>query len=177
MKHLEQTVATYVYSLCNVCNILIYFCNIHMKHLQYTSETSETLKTYACNMRWSGGCQRPSIHLGAGTSLPFLPMGEVDGGVGAGLPRPPKAQAHAFATSPFATGKVDGHEAMRDGRAGRCRRARDKAAKGGCSAYGEWPGAGKASGTVFFVEKGTKGARRSAGTLRPSYHYRVQNAS
>ena len=37
---------------CNICNIPIYFCNIHSKHLQHTSETSETIETYACNMRF-----------------------------------------------------------------------------------------------------------------------------
>jgi hypothetical protein len=37
-------------TLCYICNILIYFCNIHMKHLQHTSGTSETLEAYACNM-------------------------------------------------------------------------------------------------------------------------------
>jgi hypothetical protein len=31
-----------------MCNILIYFSNIHTKHLQYTSETFEIC---ACNMR------------------------------------------------------------------------------------------------------------------------------
>jgi hypothetical protein len=45
MKYLEQTLATYVYSNCNICSILIYFCNIHMKHFQHTSKTSETLAT------------------------------------------------------------------------------------------------------------------------------------
>ena len=35
---------TYVYSHCNIYNILIYFCNIHMKHLQRTSETSKTIE-------------------------------------------------------------------------------------------------------------------------------------
>jgi hypothetical protein len=34
-----------------MCNIPIYFSNIHTKHLQYTSETSETFEIYACNMR------------------------------------------------------------------------------------------------------------------------------
>jgi hypothetical protein len=34
-----------VYSNCNIYNIPIYFCNIHMKHFQHTSETSETLAT------------------------------------------------------------------------------------------------------------------------------------
>ena len=50
IKHLEQMLATYMYSHCNICNISIYFCKILMKHLQYTTETSETLETYACNM-------------------------------------------------------------------------------------------------------------------------------
>ena len=49
MKHLEQTLATYVYSHCSICNIPIYFCNTDIKHLQHTSETSET---YVCNMRF-----------------------------------------------------------------------------------------------------------------------------
>ena len=48
-----------MYSHCNICNIPIYFCNIHMKHLQHTSETSETLETYTCNMRFSvNPCRR-----------------------------------------------------------------------------------------------------------------------
>jgi hypothetical protein len=50
IKHLEHTLATYMYNHWIICNILIYFCNIHMKHLQHTSETSKTLETYACNM-------------------------------------------------------------------------------------------------------------------------------
>ena len=60
MKHLEQTLATYVYIHCNMCNITIYFCNIqmkhlqhiHTKHLQHTSETSEPIETYSYNMRF-----------------------------------------------------------------------------------------------------------------------------
>jgi hypothetical protein len=52
MKHLEQMFATYVYNYCNMCNIPIYFCNIHINHLQHTSEISETIETYACNMRF-----------------------------------------------------------------------------------------------------------------------------
>jgi hypothetical protein len=51
MKHLEQSLATYVYNYCNIYNIWIYFCNIHMKHLQHTSETFETFETDTCNMR------------------------------------------------------------------------------------------------------------------------------
>jgi hypothetical protein len=50
MKHLELSFVTYVYSHYNLCNIPIYFCNIHMKHLQHAYETPETLETYACNM-------------------------------------------------------------------------------------------------------------------------------
>ena len=53
MKHLEQTLATYMYSHCNICDISIYFCNIHTKHLQHTSETYEILKTYAFSKSWS----------------------------------------------------------------------------------------------------------------------------
>jgi hypothetical protein len=49
---LEHTLATYVYSLGNICNILVYFCNIHMKQLQRTSERSKTLETYAFKMRF-----------------------------------------------------------------------------------------------------------------------------
>jgi hypothetical protein len=47
MKYLKQTLATYMYSHCNIYNIPIYFCNIHMKHLQHTPRTSKTLETYA----------------------------------------------------------------------------------------------------------------------------------
>jgi hypothetical protein len=50
MKYWEQKLATYVYNYCNICNISIYFCNIHMKHLQHTFETSETLEKDACNI-------------------------------------------------------------------------------------------------------------------------------
>jgi hypothetical protein len=46
-----QTLAIYVYSHCNICNIQIYFCNIHKKHLQHAFKTPETFETYACNMR------------------------------------------------------------------------------------------------------------------------------
>jgi hypothetical protein len=42
MKHFEQSLATFSWNTCNICNIPIYFCNIHMKHLQHTSETSKT---------------------------------------------------------------------------------------------------------------------------------------
>jgi hypothetical protein len=34
----------------NICNILIYFCNIRMKQLKHTSKTTKTLETWACNM-------------------------------------------------------------------------------------------------------------------------------
>jgi hypothetical protein len=46
VKHLEHTLETYVYSHYNMCNILIYFCNIDI-HLQHISETFETLETYS----------------------------------------------------------------------------------------------------------------------------------
>ena len=51
MKQWKQKLATYVYNHCNICNILIYFCNIRVKHL-YTSEIFETLEIYACNMQF-----------------------------------------------------------------------------------------------------------------------------
>ena len=50
MKHLELTLATYVYNHCNMCNITIYFYNIHMEHLQHTSQISEIIETYSCNI-------------------------------------------------------------------------------------------------------------------------------
>jgi hypothetical protein len=42
LKHLKNTLATYVYSHRNICNILI-------KHLQHMFETDETFETYPCN--------------------------------------------------------------------------------------------------------------------------------
>jgi hypothetical protein len=35
-----------VYSHCNICNIPIYFYNIHIKHLQHISKTPETYAYY-----------------------------------------------------------------------------------------------------------------------------------
>ena len=57
VKHWEQKLTTYVYTHYNMCNILIYFCNIHIKHLQHSNATSETLKIYSCNMgfAWTNG--------------------------------------------------------------------------------------------------------------------------
>jgi hypothetical protein len=59
MKHSEHTFETYMYNHCNMCNILIYFCNMKMKHLQHPDETSEILEIYLCNM----GFQRNVILL------------------------------------------------------------------------------------------------------------------
>jgi hypothetical protein len=42
MKHSEHTLETYMYSHCNMCNILIYFCNIKMKHLKHLKHTFAT---------------------------------------------------------------------------------------------------------------------------------------
>ena len=50
MKHWKQKLTIYVYNHSNICNIPIYFCNIHMKQLQHTYKISETLETQACNM-------------------------------------------------------------------------------------------------------------------------------
>jgi hypothetical protein len=55
-----------VYNHCNICNIPIYFCNIHMKHLQYTYETSETLETCVLQHRGGWGRSIPVIAVGAG---------------------------------------------------------------------------------------------------------------
>jgi hypothetical protein len=52
LKHLEHTLAAYMYSHYNKCNILIYFCNIQIKHMQHPDKTYETLETFACNMRF-----------------------------------------------------------------------------------------------------------------------------
>jgi hypothetical protein len=46
MKHLKQTLVTYSIAIANICNIPIYFCNIHIKHLQHNSKTFETDETY-----------------------------------------------------------------------------------------------------------------------------------
>ena len=43
LKHLENTLATYVYSHCNICNI-------QMKHLQHTFETAKIFETYIYNI-------------------------------------------------------------------------------------------------------------------------------
>jgi len=60
MKHLEHTLAPYLYSYCDMCNILIYFCNIQMKHyniqMKHLKHLKRTLATCAfsaispCNM-------------------------------------------------------------------------------------------------------------------------------
>jgi hypothetical protein len=52
MKHSENTLEIYVYSHCNMCNILIYFCNIKMKYLQHLDET---LETCVCNIDFQRG--------------------------------------------------------------------------------------------------------------------------
>jgi hypothetical protein len=91
MKHLERTLATYVYNHCNKCNITIYFCNIHIKHLQHTSETIE-IYTYnirfQCNIslllggiepRWcvvfTGG-SGPAALVGGGPAVVAARLGE-----------------------------------------------------------------------------------------------------
>jgi hypothetical protein len=71
MKQSEHTLETYVYSHCNMCNILIYIYNTDIKHLKHTSETSETLETYVCNTRFqrnisllfgNGGSSARGVH-------------------------------------------------------------------------------------------------------------------
>ena len=72
---MEHTIETYVYSHCNMCNILIYFCNIDIKHLQHTSETSEILETNACNMHFQHRC-----HLTVWMILATCRLAELDAG-------------------------------------------------------------------------------------------------
>jgi hypothetical protein len=43
IKHLQHTLATYVYGHCNICNIQI-------KHLQHVLQTTEIFETYTCNI-------------------------------------------------------------------------------------------------------------------------------
>jgi hypothetical protein len=83
MKYLKQTLVTYVYSHCNVCNISIYFCNIYTKHLQHTSETPATTETYVCNIGGrtrladsgcQGGSQRRASTTSTGRAL-WVPLG------------------------------------------------------------------------------------------------------
>jgi hypothetical protein len=66
MKYLENTLETYIYIYCNMCNIPIYFwnipiyfSNIDIKHLQHTFETPETFETYVCNMRFQRNISLP----------------------------------------------------------------------------------------------------------------------
>jgi hypothetical protein len=74
-ENIDETLGTHLCNThvqhCNICNIPIHFCNIHLKHLQHTSETHET---YAYNM--SLQCNIALLHgqmeLDAGA--------EVDGG-------------------------------------------------------------------------------------------------
>jgi hypothetical protein len=44
IKPWEQKLATSVYNHSNICNILIYFCNIRIKHLQHTYKHLKHLK-------------------------------------------------------------------------------------------------------------------------------------
>jgi hypothetical protein len=57
MKHLKQTLATYMFSHCNICDIPIYFCNIYTKPLQHISEISTTTETYICNIEGRASCR------------------------------------------------------------------------------------------------------------------------
>ena len=88
---LEHKLATYVYNHCDICNIPIYFCNIHIKYLQHAYETPETLKhtlaTHACNIR---GRMQPEKHApGLATPDILMSRAEVEhrGDAGVTLPR------------------------------------------------------------------------------------------
>ena len=48
LKHFEQTLATYVYSHCNICNIHMKQCNMRMKHLKHTLATCAFSATSSC---------------------------------------------------------------------------------------------------------------------------------
>jgi len=45
MKHIEHTLKTYVFSHCNICNI-ISFCNIKVKQMKHMKHTDEMRETY-----------------------------------------------------------------------------------------------------------------------------------
>jgi hypothetical protein len=45
-----DTLATYMYNHCNICNIPIYFVISVWTHLQHTSKTFESFEMYAWNM-------------------------------------------------------------------------------------------------------------------------------
>jgi hypothetical protein len=85
------------YSHCNMCNIQIYFSNIHMKYLQHTFEASETSSVYVCNtclrrnmtraVRRTHVVEVAAIANG-GTSMRWTWLRQVDGGVMAQRRRP-----------------------------------------------------------------------------------------
>jgi hypothetical protein len=62
MKYFEQTLATWLWNTCNICNIPIYFCSNHTKHLQHTSEISENT--------WNIHLQHMRGEIGAGWFRP-----------------------------------------------------------------------------------------------------------
>ena len=64
MKYWRQTLTTYVYNHCNICNIPIYFCNIGIKQLQHTSKITKIFELYTCNMHHIPVQPPPSSSLG-----------------------------------------------------------------------------------------------------------------
>jgi hypothetical protein len=100
-----------VYNHCNICNIPIYFCNIHLKHLQHTFEISETLETYACNIRFQQNLAvRQAKHCTSGSDCAV--MVEKEDGSGRAATRPPVSSCTALGNRahavPLASGVRDG---------------------------------------------------------------------
>jgi len=76
MKHWEQMFLTYVYNHCSICNIPIYFYNIHMKPLQHISKTyapatcafSANVMSPCCLDEWSSSLRSLTL---AQSSMPW----------------------------------------------------------------------------------------------------------
>jgi hypothetical protein len=62
MKHFQQTLATYVYNHCNMCNIR----KLPLQHPYETCETSKTLQTCVLQHRKGQGRSIPGVGVGAG---------------------------------------------------------------------------------------------------------------
>ena len=125
MKHLEQTFATYVYSHCNICNILIYFCNIHMntcniplkhlKHLKHMLATCAFSAISPCcfGMEASRRVEFTSVELADGAEL-AAPMEKVAAGaVEKATVRPRAREAHSWRETRWRGRKMGCHALAR----------------------------------------------------------------
>ena len=110
MKYLEQTLATYVYRDCNICNIQIYFRNIQMKHLQDTSKTCETLQTYVCIMHFQRNISLLFGKMEAHCCVEFTGV-ELIGGVELAAPVEKVAAGPVEKAAASHSGGEGGHEA------------------------------------------------------------------